>query len=55
MTAFQAGAGYGDDRPEERGSPAAIFDHAARLRSYELLAGLQSALDSAPAEAENTG
>jgi cytochrome o ubiquinol oxidase subunit 3 len=29
MTAFQAGAGYGDDRPEERGSPAAIFDHAA--------------------------
>ena len=29
MTAFQAGAGYGDDRPEERGRPAVIFDHAS--------------------------
>src|SRR5271166_3777176 len=29
MTAFQAGAGYGDDRPEEaRGRYAAVFEHA---------------------------
>ena len=29
MTAFQAGAGYGDGRPEEaRGPAAAVFDHA---------------------------
>ena len=34
---------------------SAIFDHGARLRSYELLAGLQGTLDSAPAVAENTG
>jgi cytochrome o ubiquinol oxidase subunit 3 len=28
MTAFQAGAGYGDDRPEEaRGPVVAVFDH----------------------------
>ncbi len=32
---------------------AAIYDHADRLRSYELLAGLRQPLDSATAAAEN--
>ncbi|MBV8169987.1 MAG: MsnO8 family LLM class oxidoreductase, partial [Alphaproteobacteria bacterium] len=44
-----------ETRADELMVNGAIFEHADRLRSYELLAGLRRPLDSAPGEAENDG
>jgi len=43
-----------ETRPDELMVAAAIYDHASRLRSYEILADVAKSLGRAPARPENT-